>query len=369
MKKIITNLSLILFGLLLTVASHAQLKDGEIVKIKNVNGGKYARPFNGSADNNAQIVLFTGSDESSKWKTIVQPGGYYMFQNVQSKLYLSVMNASREQYGFISQAGSWRQSHGLWKLEKTTTGFKLKNKNSNLFLAVEGASRDNNAKLVQWGDQGQADIQWQFETIGSGVSGAAGKKVLFDVILNYVAVSEATRNQIDNGDCRRTFGQVITELWELDENNEMKTKLRSYNNMPEFIYNQPNYTNPPTAGLSYYQDNRTAAANTQMGKVTYNIPERLLKEKKLMLVVKTNLGTRHKDNDFASFDALKMSDAIQNTYILDYRSTRTETIETITDLATTNNSMNLLNLVIPFSVFIRTDDTHKLWVKFSCKIN
>jgi hypothetical protein len=373
MKKITTSLSLFLFYLAITVATHAQLKDGEIVKIKNVNSRKYARPFNGSADNNAQIVLFAGSDESSKWKAIVQPGGYYMFQNVQSKLYLSVLDASREQYGFISQTGSWRQSHGLWKLEKTTTGFKLKNKNSNLFLVVEGGNTENNAKLIQWGDQGQPDIQWQFEPVGSGTSTAAGKKVLFDVVLNYIAVSEATRNRIDNGDCKRVFGQISTELWELDENNEMKTKLRSYNNMPEMIYNQTNHDGPPTAALSYYQDNPAAAAGTQMGKVTYNIPESLLKEKKVMLVVKTYIGTRHKDNDFASYDALRMQQETQHTYILDYRSNRAETIQTITDLASRSNQstadMILLGHIIPSAIFARADDTHKLWVAFTCKRN
>lgn len=88
-----------------------------------------------------------------------------------------------------------------------------------------------------------------------------------------------------------------------------------------------------------------------------------------MLVVKTFLGTRHKDNDFASFDALKMGEAIQHTYILNSSGKISETIETITDLATTNKSMNLINFVVPFSSFVHADDTHKLWVKFSTKIN
>ena len=160
-----------------------------------------------------------------------------------------------------------------------------------------------------------------------------------------------------------------TELWELDENNEMKTRLRSYNNMPELLYNQTNYSNPPTAGLSYHQDNRTASANSQMGKVAYNIPESLLTGRKVMLVVKTNVGTRHKDNDFASYDALKMKEEVTNTFILSNTRNRTETIETITDLTTSDRDMHFRDFIIPFSVFQRTDDTHKIWTKFSCKIN
>jgi len=373
MKQVKRNTLFLHVFFLLCISSTAQLKDGDIIKIKNVNSSKYARPSEGSTAGNSLIILSSGNDETFKWKVIAQPGGYYMFQNVQSSLYLSVMDASREQYGFIGQLASWRQSHGLWKLEKTAKGFKVKNKNSNLFLAVEGGGKENNTRLVQWGDQGQPDIQWQFEPAGSGTSAATGKKVMFDVVLNYIAVSEATRNRIDNGDCKRVFGQISTELWELDENNEMKTKLRSYNNMPEMIYNQTNHDGPPTAALSYYQDNPAASARNEMGKVTYNIPETLLKQKKLMLVVKTYIGTRHKDNDFASYDALRMQQETQSTYILDYRTTRSETIQTITDLASRANSstadMILLGHIIPSAIFARADDTHKLWVKFSCKIN
>lgn len=383
MKQKIISLLVSTFLVAITIIAQAQLKDGEIVRIKNVKSGKYARPENppaGGQEVNAQVVLYTRNEDARmKWKAIAVEGGYFKFQNLETNKFLGVLNRSKEQYGFICQKNEMvhrpmnvtpiNNEDLYWKLEKIATGFKLKNKNSGLLAAVEGGSVNNNAKLIQWTDQGQPDTEWQFETVGTNISTATGKKVLFDVVLNYIAVSEATRNRIDNGDCRRIFGQVSTELWELDENNEMKTRLRSYNNMSELVYNQTNFQGPPTEGLSYHQDDRNASANSQMGKVTYNIPEILLKEKKLMLVVKTFLGTRHKDSDLSSFDALKMSEEQRNTYILDYRSSRTETIEAITDLANTNQNMNLLNLVIPFSNFARADDTHKIWVKFTCKKN
>ncbi|MBP9104484.1 MAG: RICIN domain-containing protein [Chitinophagaceae bacterium] len=371
MRHLLITLTTAIFSFGLVITTNAQLKDGEIVKIKNVNAAKYVVPKDVNTAPNSQMVINTGRNDAwFTWKVISEPGGYYRFQNMHTNMFLGTIGSSKEQYGFICQKYAARNNADvLWKLVNTATGFKLKNKNSNLFAAVEGGSKNNNAILVQWSDNAQPDIIWQFETAGSGNSTAGGKKILFDVVLNYLAVSEATRNKIDNGDCKRIFGQVSTELWELDENNEMKTKLRSYNNMPEMIYNQTNYQSPPTAALSYYQDNKTASENNTMGKVTYNIPENLLKEKKLMLVVKTFLGTRHKDNDFASFDALKMGEAIQHTYILNSSGKISETIETITDLATTNKSMNLINFVVPFSSFVHADDTHKLWVKFSTKIN
>ena len=363
-----------LFSLGIVISANAQLKDGDVVKIKNVNAGKYAAPKDVSTMANANIVLYINRNDAwFTWKAIAANGGYFKFQNVHTNLFLGILNGSREQYGFLCQKAG-NTADLLWKLIMTSTGYKLQNKNSNLFAAVEGGSKNNYATLIQWGDNAQPDIIWQFETTGSGNSTAGGKKVLFDVKLNYLAVSEATRNRIDNGDCKRIFGQVRTELWELDENNEMKTKLRSYNNMPEMLFNQINHEGPPTAALSYYQDNPAASNNSQIGnKVTYNIPESLLKEKKVMLVVKTYLGTRHKDNDFASYDALRMREEFQTTYILDARITRSETIQTITEDASVSGKskadMVLLAHIIPTALFIRADDTHNIWVKFSTKIN
>jgi len=372
MKQLLMTVTIMLLGLGLAITVNAQLKDGDIVRIKNVNAGKYVVPKDVSTAANSQVVINTGRDDAwFKWKVVAEQGGYYRFQNMHTNMFLGTLGSSKEQYGFICQKYAARTNPDvLWKLVNAGTGFKVKNKNSNLFIAVEGGSKNNNAVMIQWSDNAQPDIIWQFETAGSGNSTAGGKKVLLDIVLNYLAVSEATRNRIDNGDCKRIFGQVSTELWELDENNEMKTKLRSYNNMPEMIFDNPNFQNPPTAALSYYQDNPAASANNQMKKVTYNIPENLLKEKKLMLVVKTNLGTRHKDNDFATFDALAMKEEIRNTYILNERG-KSETIETITDLAShkSGGDMFLLGHVIPWAVFAKADDTHKIWIKFNVKIN
>lgn len=368
MKRITLYVTAMLVCLALMVNSHAQLKDGEVVRIKNVNSGKYAIPLVAKADNSGQIVLSSTAGESQKWK-VVYVNGFYKFQNLQSGKFLGVKDASKEQYGFICQKAAGTQLDLQWKLEKTATAYKVKNRNSSLYAAVEGAGTANGAKLIQWADNAQSDILWQFEVVGSATSSTAGKKVLYDITLNYVAVSEATRNRIDNGDCKRLFGQISTELWELDDNNEMKTRLSSYNNSSEVLYNEPNYNNPPTVALSYYQDNPAASDKNTMGKVTYNIPEALLLGRKLMLVVITNLGTRHKDNDFATYDALKMKEEVRSTFRLSSTGSFTQTVQTITDLTASGRNMHIQDLIIPFAVFQRTDDTHKIWVKFTGKKN
>jgi len=366
MKQVICIAAILLLSSWVST-SYAQLANGQIVRIKSVSSGKYARP---QSTGNQVALADAGNDFLLNWKIIAVPGGNtFRFENVKTGYCLGILDASKQQYGMVQQRPNSRTPDLLWRATRTSKGFKLVNANSGMCMAIEGGGTAVNSKLIQWKDEGQADIVWQFENVGSDNAAATGKKVLFDVVLNYISVSEATRNRIDNGDCRRIFGQVSTELWELDDNNEMKTRLKSYNNMPELIYNQTNYNNPPTEGLSQYQDPLAASANNVLGKVTYNIPEELLKSKKLMLVVKTNIGTRHKDNDFATYDALKMKEETQDTYILDSRKTRTETIQKITDLTASGRNMHLQDFVIPFAVFQRTDDTHKLWAKFSCKIN
>lgn len=354
--------------------------NGSVYKIKNVNSGRYAQTANASTENGATLHLYDNSnDDHFKWNTIVVKDGYYKFQNVRSKKFLAVLGGSKDVYGILCQWDDTGQPDINWKLEKAASGYKLKNKNSNLFAAVEGGSKNNEAKLVQWNDAGQPDILWQFELVkqqpGSPTTPApsTGKKVLVDVILNSIAVSESTRNRIDNGDCKRIFGTILTELWELDENNEMKNKLGSYNNMQQAVYVQKNYQSPPPIALSFYQDNVSNAGNNEMGKVTYNIPEALLLQKRVMLVVKTNIGTRHKDNNFATYDCLKMEKEIQSTFILGtgtgnkYLLEGTDgQIQVNTDQASSGRNMHIQDMIIPFAIFQNTDDTHKIWVKLSC---
>lgn len=380
MKELKIRIGLLMLGLFISFFAQAQLRDGDIVKIKNVNSGKYACPKGLSNQADVNMVIYAGNSSSfQNWKVVLVPkprysfrdgNTYYRFMNVSTGLYLSSKDGSKESYGVISQ-NSENSDPGLdWRVTQTTNGFYIINKKSQRYAAVAGISRDEEAMMIQRPYDGQPDMVWQFQPVGSAsTSDNEGRKVLYDIVLHYIAVAEATRNRIDNGDCKRTYGQIRTELWELDENNEMKTRLQSYNNMPELLYDERNKNNPPTLGLSYYQDDVRSAAMTVIKKITYNIPENLLDNRKLMLVVKTFLGTRHKDNDFATYDALGMLEEKQTTYILDNRrSVRTEKIEGITDLTASNRSVHLQDWVIPNGFFSRnTDDTHKVWIYISIK--
>jgi len=370
--------AIVILSIGFSIITIAQPKEGDTVRIKNINSGKYIKPRNFEPGRSGEVVLFAPtSDAQCNWKVIPvrlsdNPlRNLFKFQNIYTKQFLGICNNNNGVYDLICQKSDGNETDLQWRAERTLSGYKLKNRRSNLYLAVEGGGITNNSNLILWRDEGQMNILWEFESVGNKSFSAPGKKVLFDVVLNYIGVSEATRNQIDNGDCKRVFGQVSTELWELDENNELKTLLTSYNSQTEFLFNQRNATAPSPIALSYYQDNLSTDINNQIGKVTYNIPEILLKEKKVMLIVKTNLGTRHKDNDFASYDILYMKNEIRNTYILNFNRTRSETINAITDIsAAYDHTVDIEGFVYSITDHLpRKDDTHKIWVKFSTRIN
>ncbi|MBK8608932.1 MAG: RICIN domain-containing protein [Chitinophagaceae bacterium] len=367
--KFRTSFLILVVNLGTAITVHAQLVNGAVYKIKNVTSGRYAQTANNSYENEAPIHLYDNQDANNfKWKALYVKGGYYKFQNINSNKCLAVTGASRNLYGKICQVDDSYRQATTWKLEKITNGYRLKNVNSKLFMGVEGGGKENGALLVQWSDDGAQDKIWQFEKLNTAASDVPGKKVLVDVVLNYIAISEATRSRPDNGDCKRVFGCIQTELWEMDGNNEMKTQLASHNNMPELLFDQRNFQSPPLIGLNY-QFHMEYADNNELGKVTYNIPEDLLMRKKVMLVVKTNLGTRHKDNDFATYDCLKMEAEKLSTFILRSDGKISETIQVNTDQASSRRDMHVQDYIIPFAVFQGTDDTHKLWVKISTKKN
>lgn len=192
------------------------------------------------------------------------------------------------------------------------------------------------------------------------------KKVLMDINLNNFSVSETTRQRIDNGDCKRVFGSIKLELWELDQNNEMKTRIYAYNRGNEVLYSEKETSAPPPIARSHYQE--PAPTNPEiMNTVTYNIPEKLLNDKKIMLVVKTQLGTRHKDNDFASYDFLCMEKEKRSTYLLGNKANTPISIKVNTSENYSGRDLHINDLVIPFAIFQNTDDTHYIWTQINCK--
>ena len=130
MKPVNNSLFLLLFIFGLLTATRAQLKDGDIVRIKNINSGKFAVPKDVSTAPDAEIVINTGRNDAwFTWRVIAVPGGAYKFQNVHTNHFLGILNAAKTQYGFVVQRRTRNQVDQVWTLVKTTKGYKIKNKN------------------------------------------------------------------------------------------------------------------------------------------------------------------------------------------------------------------------------------------------
>lgn len=191
------------------------------------------------------------------------------------------------------------------------------------------------------------------------------EKVLIEINLNYFAVSETTRNRIDNGDCKRVFGRIIPILYELDENNEMVHQYETYGNK-EALFEQSNFESPPPIALSYYQDNRSNASNDVINSITYNIPLSKLNDGKVMLILETEIGTRHKDNDFATYDLLYMKNTNVSRFLLKDVNSQQFTVKVNTDENYSERDYHFLDDIIPMHKLIETDDTHFIWVQVTC---
>ena len=101
------------------------------------------------------------------------------------------------------------------------------------------------------------------------------KKVLYDIKLNYIAVAEATRNRIDNGDCKRVGGSIFCNMFEIDNSNQKIAPIETYENGKNSLFldggRRTNELRP--FGLSYFEDRLDTP---EMSKITFNVPEHLL---------------------------------------------------------------------------------------------
>lgn len=368
MKKYNTIRLAFILIFFIPVALPAQFTNGSLVGIKNYASQKFVIAKAYVPDSAVFIAPMTNSNVNfGLWRIIIGNGGYCMLQTKEGNNYLGIKSDTGAANNNIIQRRLTETNRDelTWLLVRAAGGYQLRNKKNNRFLTELLSGSRPFRNLINTVNVTPASM-WVINPISTSPATAdTSKKVLYDVMLNYIGVSEATRNRIDNGDCRRVFGEIRTEVWELDNNNQKKRRLTSYDNMPEFIYKQYNILGPPTEALSYYQDNLNQADKNVVAKVTYNIPEALLNNRKILLVVKAHLGSRHKDSDFSSFDALRMKEEKTFTFILDNRNERKETLQAITERIITD--LVFSGQTFGGNLFYNGDDTHKFWMNITCK--
>lgn len=284
----------------------------------------------------------------------------YTFYNMRHNRYLGIAGSAKT-LGAGVVLRSTVTTDAIWKLVTAADGYKFKNLYSGLFM-TERIPNNRIAKgyLSQQADSGNAKNVWKFTNYVKPPS----RYISFDVNLYAIGVAEATRNRIDNGDCKRIFGTIKVELYTLDANGKENELIYS-NNRTGLLFSEPSYNNAPFWGRSYYQDKEPA---NRMLSLNYTIDTGVFRSNNFILKITTYLGTRHKDNDLATYDGLKMERpevssyriygknssgirAIGHTFNLTYKATFAP-----------GERMEIGGETVDRNIF-RGDDTHKLWVK------
>lgn len=367
MKKNIAVLLAILTMVICPPLLFAQIRNGSLVQIKNRLTQTVVQTRVSAADSS----VFAGAVNRvninlSQWRIITAPDGY-LFQTKDGRHFIGIQSDTGADHNnlVLRRMTATNRNELVWALAPANGGYVIRNK-KNLHFMTQIAAAGSSLRNLVHSRTTNGSFFWSVTGADSIAANTPDtvKKVLFEVALNYIAVTEATRNRVDNGDCRRVFGEIKTEVWELGSNNVKVKKLAAYDNKPEFLFKQTNYSSPTTAGISYYQDNLTLAATGTMGKVTYNIPVTLLNNRRVMLVIKAYLGTRHKDSDLSSYDALRMKEEKQFTFILDNKVFRQELLQDVTERM--GSEMKLSDITIPGNTF-GGDDAHRLLMAVSWK--
>lgn len=197
---------------------------------------------------------------------------------------------------------------------------------------------------------------------------AKDQLVSYEFSLNSIAIAEASRNTIDNNDCRQTWGEVNVTFRELDANGEInvnvppiKTDLNQKNLFDIFAGD-----NAFHRSNSYYGDNREVDSNNYIKRISVRVSEKLVKERRIVAVVECVMKNAHKDNDFASFDHLRMTEKKIVYFYLEDIPSKEEVMLVKTDgyysVYTARGGT-----VVSSAYQGNPDDSHRIWLFFTVK--
>ena len=190
--------------------------------------------------------------------------------------------------------------------------------------------------------------------------------VSYEISLDQISVAEAGRNTIDNNDCRSTWGSIRIKFYELDANGQidMSKSIPSDLNQDSF-FEKVIGRNAPFRSKSYYQDRIGISNNEYIKRISVRVSENMVKNRRIVARVEVQRKTAHKDNDFASYDILRMSSSTSTIFYLEDLPTKEETVSVIT-----NGHSNIVKTTEGEAEGINggnSDDTHRIWLGFTIK--
>ena len=189
----------------------------------------------------------------------------------------------------------------------------------------------------------------------------ADKMVMYEFTLNYIAIAEASRNRIDNNDCRQTWGEVVVTFHELDENGQKIEGSQIITDLNDYTLFDLPRSRVPHQSNSYYSDRMGVNEDNFIKKISVRVSENLIKKRRVIAIVSCKMQNAHKDNDFASFDHLRMVSNESATFYLEDISSKQESMSVRTNGKYTYESGRLIENGG------NSDDTHRIWLHFTIK--
>lgn len=191
---------------------------------------------------------------------------------------------------------------------------------------------------------------------------APDKLVSYEITLNQILVAEATRDRIDNNDCRKTWGDVMVYFKELDANGQITPNSNIQPDLQDnHLFRFPaNVVEHMSA--SYFQDRRGVDEQNVLKRISVRVSENMVKSRRIVAIIESSLITAHKDNDFASYDLLMNRGKTTSTFYLQDSPSINETMSLITDNRgyVTRNGGFMLNDG-------NSDDHHRIWLNFTIR--
>jgi hypothetical protein len=187
------------------------------------------------------------------------------------------------------------------------------------------------------------------------------KKVSFEITLNLISVAEATRNSIDNNDCRQTWGEVTVSFAELDAYGQVNQANPIKADFGENTFFNLPVRGPSHRSNSYYQDRRGVNDDNFIKRISVRVSENMVKNRRIVALVSCSMQTAHKDNDFASYDHLRMISPKLATFYLEDIPSKDESMSVITDGKYT------IEKEVIFTNGGNSDDSHRIWLNFIIK--
>jgi hypothetical protein len=186
-------------------------------------------------------------------------------------------------------------------------------------------------------------------------------KVSYEVTFTQITIAEATRDRIDNNDCRQVWGDAKLVFFELDANGQMDITKPLQTDMDQKQLFQHGIMGRSYTAKSHFQDRRGVNEGEFIKRISVRVSESMVRNRRIVALVSYQMYTAHKDNDLATYDRLRMVSRLSTSFYLEDIASKEETVSMLTNSDYTIRNGSIINGPNP------SEDAHRIWLHFVVK--